>query len=153
MMKLRFRHVLLAACVIALSITYLASLHAAKPGTGGTTTPPVRYKLNYLAPPVGASNFNAVWAMNESGAMVGDCFTAGLPDSWSGFNYDPPPNPHQAFNPDGWWIRYAYCRRNGCERILDAIRRAANIFPPAVSGFFAISRTVNYWAMSPSERP
>lgn len=32
----------------------------------------------------------------------------------------------------------------------NAIRRAAIIFPPAVSGFFALSRTVNYWAMSPS---
>jgi hypothetical protein len=115
MMRLRFRHVLLAACLIALSSTCLESLHAAKPGTGGTTSHPVRYKLNYFAPPFGATNFNAVWAMNESGAMVGDCYTAGLADSWSGFLYDPGLNPNQAFNlneivqvPEGWWIRYAY---------------------------------------------
>ncbi len=73
--------------------------------------PPIHYQINYFTAP-GGGKFNAAWAMNQSGAMVGDCFS---PGTYSGFLYDPALSLQQAFDlndlvqvPKDWRIRYAY---------------------------------------------
>lgn len=113
-MTLCVRHGLLAATIVAFSLAAATTAQAGKPGGGGGTTPPppVRYRVNYFAPPAGATNFNRVSAMNESAAMVGDCYSWGTAGSHRGFLYDPLIDPQQAIDlndlvqvPAGWLIR------------------------------------------------